>query len=308
MSWWGQAGGGFGSMVLSYLIEKFLEMVSYVFRGTNKECNMDEAFQELMKTIQALQEDLKKLEESRQREHQLLREYLEKNQGNKEEKIAQALESKLKKSLQRLSQKVRSLEKNVQEGPETTKWARLILEAFLERNPGNKEVKIALALEPKWKKNLQQLSQKIKTLEEDVKEWPETTKNDLQLLRTELERNPGNKEEEIAQALESKLKKSLQHLSQKVQSLEENVQECLETTKHDLQPLRAYLGKSKGKQDHCQADFHLSEGRRCSTGQPPCELLLLSSSEGMGRDSPYLTRGSKKLTVVMGYTTTIHPD
>ncbi|XP_041266467.1 uncharacterized protein LOC121339058 isoform X4 [Onychostruthus taczanowskii] len=80
------------------------------------ESKRDEASQEHMRTLKALQECLNELEESRQRERQL-RARLEKKQGKKEEENSIA---ELISQFRQLSQRFETLEERLQKSPESS--------------------------------------------------------------------------------------------------------------------------------------------------------------------------------------------
>ncbi|XP_064249574.1 uncharacterized protein LOC135283070 isoform X5 [Passer domesticus] len=166
----------------------------------------------------------------------------------KKEKTNKVLESMIIEAFQELNNKIKALHEDFKKLEESTKHEVQIIRAELEENPGNKEMAFVWALESMLKKNLQQLSQRLQILEEDVQEWPETTKHELQLFRGYPE-NRGKKEKEIKRALESLLKKKFQQFSHKIQTLEKEMQEWPETTKHELQLLRGYLEKNRGKKE-----------------------------------------------------------
>nr|XP_054509535.1 uncharacterized protein LOC129133886 isoform X6 [Agelaius phoeniceus] len=97
---------------------KILEIIR---RGNKKkttkalESKTDDS-QELIKTVEALQERVKELEESRQCECQL-RAKLEKNQGKKEEEISSA---EMISKIQQLLQRIETLEERLPKLPESS--------------------------------------------------------------------------------------------------------------------------------------------------------------------------------------------
>ncbi|XP_037982164.1 golgin subfamily A member 5-like isoform X3 [Motacilla alba alba] len=163
-------------------------------------------------------------------------------------KTNKALDSMMNEGLQELNNKIKALHENFKKLEESTKNELQIIRAELEKNQGEKENEIARGLESVLNKHLLQLSQRIQTLEEDLQKWPETTKNELQIIRGYLE-NQGEKENEIARGLESVLNKHLLQLSQRIQTLEEDVQKWPETTKHELQIIRGYLENQEKKKE-----------------------------------------------------------
>ncbi|XP_017583317.1 PREDICTED: uncharacterized protein LOC108445105 isoform X2 [Corvus brachyrhynchos] len=185
---------------------------------------LNENFLYLRKQMEPLKRVFKKLQEFKPSDLERLRADLEKIPGKEKEEIARALESRLQKKLKNLCRKTEDLEEYVHKWPESTKLDLERLRADLEKIPGKEEEEIARALESRLQKKLKNLCRKIEDLEDYVHKWPESTKLDLQLLSADLEKIHGNKEEEIARALESWMEKVFQHLSQIIQTPEEALQ------------------------------------------------------------------------------------
>ncbi|XP_050840049.1 uncharacterized protein LOC115484737 isoform X2 [Serinus canaria] len=169
----------------------------------------------------------------------------------KREKTNKFLESKMDENMQDLNKKVKALHKDFKKLEESTKNEVETMRAHLEKQ-GCKEMNVVLLLLSVLDKNLQEFSQKIETMEEDVQKWPETTKRDLQLQRHELE-SQGCKENEIARELKSVLDKNLQQLSQKIETLKKNAQELSKTTKCNLQLLRGFLESQEREEQSSRA-------------------------------------------------------
>ncbi|XP_074387123.1 uncharacterized protein LOC106630081 isoform X3 [Zonotrichia albicollis] len=208
------------------------------------ESMLNKKLQELSQKFQTLEGEVKELPEKTKHEIKIMRADLEK-QGKKE--ILRAVESMLKEELGPLSKKFQTLEEDVQNWQETTKREVQLLRADLEKQ-GKKEEESSRELVSMLDKKFGQLSQKFQTLEEDVQNWQETTKREVQIMRADLEKQ-GMKEEEIARELVSMLDNKFGQLSQKFQTLEKDVQEWQETTKHEVQLLRAYLEKQGKKEE-----------------------------------------------------------
>ncbi|XP_058716153.1 FYVE and coiled-coil domain-containing protein 1-like isoform X2 [Poecile atricapillus] len=176
-------------MAVGYGAQKVTAMLINKFRERKKEktrklleCKINEAFQELKGKMKALQEYLQKLQECRQKEHQLLRAYLEENQG-KEGNLARVLLSRMENGVQTLSQRIQTLQNDVQEWPETTKYELELLRADLEMNQGKKEEEISRALVSRMTWKFQQLFQRIGSLEKDLQKLLKSSQHEFQLLR-----------------------------------------------------------------------------------------------------------------------------
>ncbi|XP_039561698.1 uncharacterized protein LOC120500629 isoform X1 [Passer montanus] len=162
------------------------------------------------------------------------------------EKTNKVLESVIIEAFQDLNNKIKALHEDFKKLEESTKHEVQILRAELEKNPENKEEEIARELVSMLNKKLRQLSQRIQTLEEKIKEWPETTKNELQLCRVYVEKNQGKKEEESSRALQCRMETLLQQLSQRFQTLEQALQLRQAFPYHEFQLFRAYLENNQG--------------------------------------------------------------
>ncbi|XP_058716152.1 FYVE and coiled-coil domain-containing protein 1-like isoform X1 [Poecile atricapillus] len=186
---WSRLASSIIPMAVGYGAQKVTAMLINKFRERKKEktrklleCKINEAFQELKGKMKALQEYLQKLQECRQKEHQLLRAYLEENQG-KEGNLARVLLSRMENGVQTLSQRIQTLQNDVQEWPETTKYELELLRADLEMNQGKKEEEISRALVSRMTWKFQQLFQRIGSLEKDLQKLLKSSQHEFQLLR-----------------------------------------------------------------------------------------------------------------------------
>ncbi|XP_037982097.1 uncharacterized protein LOC119696433 isoform X2 [Motacilla alba alba] len=129
-----------------------------------------------------------------------------------------AVESKIHEAFQDLNNEMKALHEDFKnlESKQSEE-----IRAELEKNSGYVEEEIARAMKAKMNMKLRELSRRIRIVAEDVEEWPETTKDELQLFRAELEKNSGNKEEEIARAMESVLRNTLQQVFQGITIVED---------------------------------------------------------------------------------------
>ncbi|XP_063038359.1 uncharacterized protein LOC134433442 [Melospiza melodia melodia] len=192
------------------------------------ESEVDKAFQDLNNKMEVLHEDFKELQE--------IRAELEKIPGNKEQGISRVLKSMLNMNLRQLSRGIRTLAEDVEEWPAAIKHELRLLRSYLEMNKENEEEDIAKALESKLNMNLQHLTRRIKSVAEDVQDCLETTRDEFEFFRAEVEKNPENEEEDIAKALESKLNMNLWQLSQGIENLDKDLWHHLGITKHVLLP------------------------------------------------------------------------
>ncbi|XP_056371381.1 leucine zipper protein 1-like isoform X1 [Oenanthe melanoleuca] len=157
------------------------------------------------------------------------------------EKTTKDLESKMSKDFQDLKNKMEALLKDFKELEGSTQNDVQLLRQKVEKIQGKKEKERARVLESRLRKNVRQLSQRIQSLEEDVENWPMTIKYKLQVRREELEKIQGMNVENIALALENMLQKNKRQLSQKIQAIEEDINECLDTMKYELQVFKEEL-------------------------------------------------------------------
>ncbi|XP_072793185.1 uncharacterized protein [Taeniopygia guttata] len=104
------------------------------------------------------------------------------------------------------------------------------------------------SLETVWLKNHQQLYQKIQTLQEAFQNEQESTRHDIQLLRTHLEKELGlTIEANTTNTLESMWKKDLQEVSKQVQTLQKAFKNTQVYAQRDLQMIRTVLKDELGK-------------------------------------------------------------
>ncbi|XP_005062723.2 PREDICTED: protein IQ-DOMAIN 14-like isoform X2 [Ficedula albicollis] len=177
----------------------------------------------------------------------------EKTRNNQESTTKKDLESKISREFQDLENKMEALSKDFQKWEGSTLYDVELLTKEVEKNqgeqgpwhaefpPGKREKEKARALESKLRKNIRQLSRRVGTLEEDVWDWPITMKFELQVRRAELEKIEGMDVDDIALALGNMLRKNKRQLSQKIWTLEDDIKECMDTTKYEIQVFREEL-------------------------------------------------------------------
>ncbi|XP_039428592.1 uncharacterized protein LOC120412275 [Corvus cornix cornix] len=119
---------------------------------------------------------------------------------------------------------------------------------ILERRREREREKTTKLLDSKLNENFLYLRKQMEPLKRVFKKLQEFKPSDLERLRADLEKIPGKKKEEIARALESRLQKKLKNLCRKTEDLEEYVHKWPESTKLDLERLRADLEKIHRKQ------------------------------------------------------------
>nr|XP_026654764.1 uncharacterized protein LOC102072978 [Zonotrichia albicollis] len=104
------------------------------------------------------------------------------------------------------------------------------------------------SLETVWLKNHQHLYQKIQTLQEAFQNEQESTRCDIQLLKTDLENILGLRvEANTTKSLESMWKKDVHEVSQQVQTLQKAFQNTHLYTLRDLQIMRTDLKDELGR-------------------------------------------------------------
>ncbi|RMB88154.1 hypothetical protein DUI87_35468 [Hirundo rustica rustica] len=171
----------------------------------------------------------------------------------KNEKTKKDMECKMDVAFQELKKKMEALHESFTELQDTKQSELEGLRTHLEKNKGNKVEEIVWSVKSRLKKYLRQFSHGIRTLEENIEDWSETTEYELQRLRAELQKN--KEEVEIVWSLKSRLKKYLRQLSHGIQSLKENVEDLSETIEYELQCLRPELEKNKGKKEDESSNF-----------------------------------------------------
>ncbi|XP_032942847.1 uncharacterized protein LOC117011530 isoform X2 [Catharus ustulatus] len=178
--------------------------------------------QELSHKVASLEKESQEGLEAINHELKDIRAELEKNQRKKEEDIVLALKSFLRKKDRQLSHRFETLEKDFLEGLETIKHELNNVRAELKKNQVYTEEDIAFALERRLNEKIRDLSLKTQTLEEDIKDCLEWMNHKLKVLKADLKKKKGNKEEESAEDLEFKLNKNILLLSHRIKTLAED--------------------------------------------------------------------------------------
>lgn len=162
------------------------------------------------------------------------------------EKTTQSLKSKMDKDIRDLNKQIEALLEDFKNLEESTQEEVQCLKDELEMNPGmTREKKSLRALESRLKRKVRQFFRRIKSLKEDLEELPNTIMLELQFRREVLKNIKGMKEGDIALCLESVLNKNMRELSQKIETLKEDVEECLAAIMYELQILRDELDEKK---------------------------------------------------------------
>lgn len=162
------------------------------------------------------------------------------------ERTTQYLKYKMDTDIQNLNEQIEALLEDFKNLEEPTQEEVQRLKDELEMNPGmTREKKSLRALESRLKRKVQQFFRRIKSLEEDLEKLPNTIMLELQFRRGVLKNIKGMKEGDIALCLESVLNKNMRELSQKIETLKEDVEECLAAIMYELQILRDELDEKK---------------------------------------------------------------
>ncbi|XP_032942837.1 golgin subfamily A member 6-like protein 6 [Catharus ustulatus] len=202
---------------------------------------------QLYRRVETLEKDFQKGLDNINHELKYVRAELQNNQGKNEEDIPLIPETLLKKNKQELSEKIKTVKDDVEQSKEDINHKlQKLRDELEEENQGmKKEKERAWALESRLKRKMRQFSRRTETLQEDVEEWPETIMLELQVRGGVLKNMKGMKKEDIASALETLLKKNKQEFSQKIETLKEDVEDCMEAINHDLHILRDDLEEKK---------------------------------------------------------------
>ncbi|XP_058280293.1 uncharacterized protein LOC120747617 isoform X1 [Hirundo rustica] len=120
-----------------------------------------------------------------------------------------------------------------------------VIDWAFSRYRRRKNEKTKKDMECKMDVAFQELKKKMEALHESFTELQDTKQSELEGLRTHLEKNKGNKVEEIVWSVKSRLKKYLRQFSHGIRTLEENIEDWSETTESELQRLRPELQKTQ---------------------------------------------------------------
>ncbi|RMB97780.1 hypothetical protein DUI87_25780 [Hirundo rustica rustica] len=160
----------------------------------------------------------------------------------KNEKTKKDMECKMDVAFQELKKKMEALHESFTELQDTKQSELEGLRTHLEKNKGNKVEEIVWSVKSRLKKYLRQFSHGIRTLEENIEDWSETTEYELQRLRAELQKTQGKKEDESSNfCMETKVPQ----LSYRIQTLDPELQERWEFPNHELQFVTAGLENSQ---------------------------------------------------------------
>ncbi|XP_064496643.1 uncharacterized protein LOC135406043 [Pseudopipra pipra] len=200
---------------------------------------MKEDFQELIQQMKAMREDLQKGQESTKQDIQLLIEGLNKELGKtEEENPPKSQGSGMEETLVQLCKEMKAMREDLQKGQESTNCLLQLLVEDLNKEQGKTEK----GNTPKpqgsgMDETLLQFCKQMKTMCEDLQKGQESTKQDIQLLRVDLNKELDRKMKKMAKAQESKMDKKLQQLFQRI--LEHELHGRQGSKQHILQLLRA---------------------------------------------------------------------
>ncbi|GAB0202197.1 butyrophilin subfamily 2 member A2-like [Grus japonensis] len=229
---------------------------------------------QMSQQIKTLQTDLQNMQESKQHDLEILRTNLESQlRRTVEANTTRALEYMREKDLQEVFQQIQTLQKAFETMQESTQHGPHILRADLESRLTKQgattkkslsddhladlentlgrtvEANTTRALEFMWEKDLQQMSQQIKTLQTDLQNMQESKQHDLEILRTNLESQLRRTvEANTTRALEYMREKDLQEVFQQIQTLQKAFETMQESTQHGPHILRADLESRLTKQ------------------------------------------------------------
>ncbi|XP_064496619.1 neurofilament medium polypeptide-like [Pseudopipra pipra] len=179
---------------------------------------MKEDFQELIQQMKAMREDLQKGQESSKCDIQLLIEGLKKELGKTEEgNPSKSQGSGMEETLVQLCKEMKAMREDLQKGQESTNCLIQLLVEDLNKEQGKTEKKNTPNPQGSGsEETLLQFCKQMKTMCEDLQKGQESTKQDIQLLRADLNKELDRKMKKMAKAQESKMDKKLQQLFQRI--------------------------------------------------------------------------------------------
>ncbi|XP_064496690.1 uncharacterized protein LOC135406068 isoform X1 [Pseudopipra pipra] len=165
-------------------------------------------------------------------------------EGTKKEREAEATkpqESWMKEDFQELIQQMKAMREDLQKGQESSKCDIQLLIEGLKKELGKTEKKNTPNPQGSGsEETLLQFCKQMKTMCEDLQKGQESTKQDIQLLRADLNKELDRKMKKMAKAQESKMDKKLQQLFQRILERE------LHGRQHILQLPRAEMEIEQG--------------------------------------------------------------
>ncbi|XP_032530298.1 ribosome-binding protein 1-like isoform X2 [Chiroxiphia lanceolata] len=226
---------------------------------------MKEDFQELIQQVKAMREDLQKGQESSKCDIQLLRADLNKEQGKTEEgNPPKAQGSGMEETLQQLCKEMKAMREDFQKGQESKKGREaeatkpqesLMKEDFKELiqqvkamredlQKGQESRKTEEGNPPKaqgsgMEETLQQFCKEMKAMREDFQEGLASTKQDIQHLRADQNKEQGKTEKRnTPEAQGSGMEETLLQFCKQMKTMCEDLQKGQESTKGDIQLLK----------------------------------------------------------------------
>ncbi|XP_064496694.1 uncharacterized protein LOC135406068 isoform X5 [Pseudopipra pipra] len=150
-------------------------------------------------------------------------------------------ESWMKEDFQELIQQMKAMREDLQKGQESSKCDIQLLIEGLKKELGKTEKKNTPNPQGSGsEETLLQFCKQMKTMCEDLQKGQESTKQDIQLLRADLNKELDRKMKKMAKAQESKMDKKLQQLFQRILERE------LHGRQHILQLPRAEMEIEQG--------------------------------------------------------------
>ncbi|XP_051624922.1 uncharacterized protein LOC127461282 isoform X2 [Manacus candei] len=133
-------------------------------------------------------------------------------------------ESWMKEDFQKFTREMTAMREDLQKGQEYTNWLFQLLRENLNKEQGKtEEENPPKAQGSVMEETIVQLCKEMKAMREDFQEGLASTKQDIQLLREDLNKELDRKMKKMMRAQESKMDKKFQQLCQRIQTLEQEL-------------------------------------------------------------------------------------
>ncbi|XP_039245140.1 uncharacterized protein LOC113996659 [Pipra filicauda] len=156
-------------------------------------------------------------------------------------------ESLMKEDFQKFTQEMKAMREDLQKGQEYTNWLFQLLRENLNKEQGKTEEENPPEAQGSvMEETLVQLCKEMKAMREDFQEGLASTKQDIQLLREDLNKELDRKMKKMAKAQKSKMDKEFQQFRQRIQTLEQELYGRQGSKQHILQLLGAKMEMEHG--------------------------------------------------------------
>ncbi|XP_068856446.1 zinc finger protein RFP-like isoform X2 [Aphelocoma coerulescens] len=171
------------------------------------------------------------------------------NQGRRVEENKRAMEDMLKQNLHEIPQQMQALQEAFRRMQDSTRCDLEHLKTHLHNEQGRRVEENKRAMEDMLKQNLHEIPQQMQALQEAFRRMQDSTRCDLEHLKTHLHNEQGRRVEENKRAMEDMLKQNLHEISQQMQTLQEAFRHMQDSTRRDLEHFKTHLHNEQDRSE-----------------------------------------------------------